>query len=38
MNIKLKYNVCFFINTINRHRTLFNKYFMLSHGKYILKQ
>lgn len=36
--VKFKDNVCFFINTINRHKTLFNRYFMLNYEKYILKQ
>lgn len=36
--VKFKDKVCFFINTINEHRTLFNRYFMLNYERYILKR
>ncbi|APH14513.1 hypothetical protein NPD5_1318 [Clostridium sporogenes] len=35
--VKFKDNVCFFINTINGHKILFKRYFMLNYEKYISK-
>lgn len=33
--VKFKDKVCFFINTIDKHKILFDRYFMLNYEKYI---